>query len=90
MKSDSDLAVEIRTEIARQRGSRADDVDLQVLQGVVTLTGNLQSDLEKWNLRDAISGMPGVERVIDETMIAPEPSLRSADADAARPWFPAH
>lgn len=89
MKTDSDLRVEVRTEIARQRGSRADEVDVQVLQGAVTLTGSLPSDLEKWNLRDVINGMPGVERVVDETMIVPEPSLRSHDADVARPWFPA-
>jgi hypothetical protein len=54
----------------------------------VTLSGKPPGDLEEWNLRDAISGMPGVERLIDETMIAALPSLRSSDADAARPWFP--
>jgi len=88
MKSDSNLRDEIRAEIARQRGSRANDVELQVIQGVVTLTGTLQSDLEKWNLHDAIRGIPGVEGVIDETMIAPEPTLRSPDPDIAKPWFP--
>ena len=89
MKSDSLLRDEIRAEIARQRGRRANDVDLRVLQGVVTLTGTLQSDLEKWDLRDAIGLIPGVEDVIDETMTAPEPLPRASDADIAKPWFPA-
>jgi osmotically-inducible protein OsmY len=89
MKSDSELLSEMRDEVTRQRGGRTDDIDIQVFHGVVTLTGDVQSDLERWNLRDAITGMPGVERLIDETMVVPEPSVRSTDADIARPWFPA-
>ena len=89
MKSDIELRSEMRDEVTRQRGSRTDDIDIQVLHGVVTLTGDVQSDLEKWNLRDAITGMPGVERVIDETMIVPDPSIQSPAEDVARPWFPA-
>jgi len=88
MTSENDLCVEIRAEIARQRGSRADAIDVQVLEGIVTLTGTLPSDLDRWNLRDAVIGMAGVKRLIDETMTAPEPSLRSPDADIAKPWFP--
>ena len=88
MKSDSDLCAEIRTEIERRWDARANLIDLQVHDGVVTLTGNLPSDADKWNLRDAIGGLPGVKRVVDETMIAPEPSLRVPQADIARPWFP--
>lgn len=89
MRSDSQLQLEIRNEVARQLGDRADDTGVQVLQGVVTLTGQLRSDLEKWNLRDAITAMAGVENLVDETMIVPGPAPRSPDADAARPWFPA-
>ncbi len=88
MKSDGDLRDEIRDELSKQRGSRADELDVQVMQGVVTLTGQLPNEREKWALRDALSDMPGVEGVIDETMIAPEPSPRSPDGDTARAWFP--
>ena len=88
MTSDNDLCVEIRAEIARQRGSRADAIDVQVLEGIVTLTGTLPSDLDRWNLRDAVIGMAGVKRLIDETMTAPDPSLRSSDSDIAKAWFP--
>ena len=88
MKSDTDLCADIRTEIERRWDARANPIDLQVHDGVVTLTGNLPSDSGKWNLCDAIGGMPGVKRVIDEMMIAPEPTLRVPQADIAMPWFP--
>ncbi len=89
MTPDNDLRAEVRTEVARQRGSRADEVDVQVLQSVVTLTGRLPSDHDKWKLSDAIRMMPGVTDVVDETMTVPDPALRSSDPDVARPWFPA-
>ena len=70
-------------------GTRADDLDVQVLRGAVTLTGKLQSDSEKWSLCDAINGMPNVTHLTDDTMVVPETSARLPDADVARPWFPA-
>ena len=88
MKSDSDLCADIRTEIERRWDGLANPIDLQVHDGVGTLTGDLPSDAEKWNVCDAIGGMPGVKRMIDEMMIVPEPSLRAPQADIARPWFP--
>jgi osmotically-inducible protein OsmY len=89
MKSDTELRIQIRDEITAQMGSRADDLDVQVLRGAVTLTGKLQSDSEKWSLCDAINGMPSVTRLTDDTMVVPGTSGRLPDADAARPWFPA-
>ena len=89
MKSDAELTLQIRDEITAQMGTRADDVDVQVLRGAVTLTGQLQSDGQKWGLRDAINGMPSVTRYTDDTMVVPQTSARGPDADVARPWFPA-
>ena len=89
MKSDTELQIQIRDEITAQMGSRADDVVLEVLNGTVTLTGKLQSEVEKWTLCDAINGMPGVKRLNDDTMVVPDTSERVPDADTARPWFPA-
>ena len=88
MKSDTELHTQIRDEITAQMGSRADDVVLQVLRGAVTLTGRLQSEVQKWTLCDAINGMPGVTRLTDDTMVVPRPPVRSPDPDVARPWFP--
>lgn len=89
MKSDTELRIQIRDEITARMGSRADDLDVQVQGGAVTLTGKLQSDSEKWSLRDVINGMPGVTHLTDDTMVLPETVARLQDADVARPWFPA-
>ena len=89
MKSDTELRIQIRDEVTAQLGSRADDVDVQVLGGAVTLSGKLQSDSEKWALCDAINGMPSVRRLTDDTDVMPESSERLPNADIARPWFPA-
>jgi osmotically-inducible protein OsmY len=89
MKSDSELRTAVRDEITAQLGSHADDLDVQVQRGVVTLTGKLRSDIEKWTLCDAINGMPGVTRLTDDTMVVPESPEHLPQADAARPWFPA-
>ena len=89
MKSDAELRIQIRDEITAQLGIRADDVDVQVLRGAVTLTGELQSDSQKWALCDAINGMPGVTHLTDDTMVVPETAERLQDADVTRPWFPA-
>jgi len=89
MKSDTELRIQIRDEITAQMGSRTDDVDVQVLHGAVTLTGNLRSDSQKWSLCDAINGMPSVTRLTDDTMVVAEASARLQNADVARPWFPA-
>ena len=89
MKSDSELRIQIRDEITAQMGTLADDVDVQVLRGAVTLTGKLQSDSQKWALCDAINGMPGVMRLTDDTGVVPETSDRLQNADVARPCFPA-
>lgn len=89
MKSDSDLRRDIQVELLRQLAVGAQSIDVQVLDGVVTLTGHVTSDLDRWRLDDAIRAIPGVQGLVDETMVAPEAPRASPDADAARPWFPA-
>ncbi len=89
MKSDNDMQHDIRNELVQMLSGNAGKLDVQVLEGVVTLTGNVNSDLQRWNVEDAIRRMPGVRGFIDETLVvALEAPLRSADADTARPWFP--
>lgn len=89
MKSDSDLRYDVRVELLRQFSAGADAIDVQVLDGVVTLTGHVGSDPDKWRLGDAVRTLAGVRGLIDETMVVPEAPLASPDPDTARPWFPA-
>ncbi len=88
MKSDSDLRDEIQVELVQQFSADAQRMDVQVLDGVVTLTGNVGSDLDRWRLDDAIRKMTGVRGLIDKTMAVPEAPLANSDPDIARPWFP--
>ena len=90
MKSDSELQNDVRDVLARQPDLRSDGIDVQVLDGVVTLTGEVRSDLERWNMRDAICSLPGVVSLTDEMMVKPEAPAQSPDPDIARPWFPAN
>ena len=89
MKSDSDLRDDIQVELVQQFSAGAERMEVQVLDGVVTLTGNVGSDVDRWRLDDAVRKMTGVRELIDKTIAAPEAPLESSDPDIARPWFPA-
>jgi osmotically-inducible protein OsmY len=88
MKSDADLQHEVQDELATLRSSGADETDVHVLNGVVTLTGKVRSDGGKWSAEDAVRRMPGVKGLRDETMVVhPEPGNQPSE-DTARGWFP--
>mgnify|MGYP001795749832 CR=1 FL=1 len=89
MKSDNDMQPDIREELARVLSGNAEKLNVQVLEGVVTLTGSVDSDREKWNVEDAIRRMPSVRGLINNTLVvALDAPGRGADADTVRPWFP--
>ena len=88
MKSDSDLQHDVQDELARLCSSGADEIDVRVLEGVVTLTGKVSSDWKKWGAEDAVRRMPGVKGFRDETMVVPSEAGKQPDADIARGWFP--
>lgn len=88
MKSDNDLRYDIHAELLRQLSISAEKIDVQVLDGVVTLTGRLESDLERWRVDDTVRAMTGVKGLIDQTMVAPEAPRASPNPDTARSWFP--
>ena len=89
MKSDSDLQSDIRLALLRQFSTDAQTVDIQVLDGVVTLTGHVGSERDKWRLNDLIHAMADVKVLIDDTLVVHDAQGALPAADAARPWFPA-
>lgn len=89
MKSDSDLRDDIQLELSRQFSTGAESIDVQVLDGVVTLTGRVTDDPTKWRLDDAVRAVAGVQGLIDETMVYADALRAGPDGDTARPWFPA-
>ncbi len=91
MKSDNDLQQAVRDELLRMLAGRADALNVQVLDGVVTLTGRLDNQGQKWNVADAVRSLPDVQHLVDEIevfVIEAPGSGAGADADTARPWFP--
>ena len=90
MTSDSQLQHDARLELVREPGVDADRIEVQVCDGVITLIGNVRSELEAWRAADAVLRVPGVRAVVNEAMVAGEtPDHPRDDADIARPWFPA-
>ena len=90
MRSDSELQLDARLELVREPGVDAESIEVRVRDGVAVLTGNVRSEAESWSAADAVRRVPGVQSVVNETMIAREASILLADTDAdiARPWFP--
>ena len=90
MTSDSELQRNARRELVREPGVDAEGIEVRVQDGVATLTGNVRSDAESWSAADAVRRVPGVQSVVNETMISRETSVLPADTDAdvAKPWFP--
>ena len=92
MRSDSELQHDARLELMRERGADAERVEIRVRDGVAVLTGNVRSEAESWSAADAVRRVPGIQSVVDETMIIRESSVlpANADADVAHPWFPSN
>jgi osmotically-inducible protein OsmY len=88
MKSDSELLQDVLNELARVSTVHAGDIDVRVSAGVVTLTGEVRSDLEKWNAEDAVRCMRGVKGLLNDTLVIAEEPDPQLEADVARPWFP--
>lgn len=89
MKSDSDLLSEIQAELLTQFSGDHEAIDVQVVDGVVTLTGRLGSELDRWQLDNAVRAIPGVQELINETIVLPEMLSTAPNSDTAKPWFPA-
>ena len=89
MKTDSDLRSEIQVELLSQFSAGAEALDVQVLDGVVTLTGRMPSELERWQLDDSIRAIADVRDLINQTIVLPETLSSHHVSDTAKPWFPA-
>ena len=92
MNSDSELQHDARLELVRERGVDAEKIEIRVQDGVAVLTGNVRSEAESWSAADAVRRVPGIQSVVDETMIIRQSPVLPADTDAdvARPWFPSN
>lgn len=92
MRSDSELLHDARLELVREPGIDAERIEVRVQDGIAILTGNVRSEAESMSAADAVRRVPGVQSVVNETIIIRETSVLPADSDAdvARPWFPSN
>jgi osmotically-inducible protein OsmY len=90
MRSDNELQHDARLELVRELGVDAERIEIRVRDGVAILSGNVRFEAESWSAADVVRRVPGIQSVVDETMIIRESSVLPADTDAdvARPWFP--
>lgn len=88
MQTDSELQQSVRRFIAERPDVGHGEIDVQVLEGIVTLTGTMRNENEKWQIGDAICAMPGVKSLLNHTMTVPSVQEGANDSDIARPWFP--
>lgn len=90
MRSDSELQRNARLGLERESGVDAGGIEVRVQDGVAILTGNVRSEAASWSAADAVRRVPGVQSVVNETMIIRETPVlpTDTDADVAQPWFP--
>ncbi len=84
MKSDAQLQQDVLAELRWEPSVHATQIEVQVKDGIVTLTGEVGSTLEKWNAERAsqrVAGVRGLAMALDVHLSTP---ARRSDADIAR------
>lgn len=84
MTSDRELQRNVQDELAWEPAVHANEINVRVDAGVVTLTGNVCSYFEKWNAARAVHRLSGVTGLLDDTRVVPDNPDRYLDADVAR------
>ncbi len=84
MKTDTELQRDVMTELKWEPTIRAAEIGVSVKDGVVTLTGNVDSYAKKWAAERAAKRVYGVKAVAEEIKVSlPDPWKRT-DEDIAR------
>jgi osmotically-inducible protein OsmY len=83
MKTDSQLQHDVSTELKWEPAVQAARIGVEVKDGVLTLTGQVDSYAQKWSAERAAQRVPGVLAMTSELQVQlPGPSQRT-DADIA-------
>ena len=83
MKTDTELQRDVMTELKWEPGIRAAEIGVAVKDGVVSLSGNVDSYSKKWAAAHAARRVAGVKSVTEDIKLSPPVSLKRADADIA-------
>lgn len=83
MKTDSDLKKDVLTELSWDPLVPETKVGVSVSEGVVTLTGHLESYAEKVATKRAVERVAGVKAIAMEMDVVPEGSHKRSDTEIA-------
>ena len=83
MKADADLLREVRAELAWDPAVKCNAIDVAVKDGVVSLTGNLETFADKHAAEKALRRVAGVQAVAIDLQVKLAPHHQRSDADIA-------
>lgn len=84
MKTDRQLQQDIMAELTREPAVQAEHIGVEVTDGVVTLSGHVQSYCEKWRAEESAQRVSGVNALAVEIDVQLPGTAQRADADIAR------
>jgi osmotically-inducible protein OsmY len=83
VKTDRELQIDVLDELKWEPGVEATDIGATVKDGVVTLTGTVDSYTEKWAAESAVKRVSGVKALAEELQVKLPGSSERTDADIA-------
>ena len=84
MKTDTQLQRDVMDELARDTNIHATDIGVEVRDGIVTLSGDVGSFLEKCEAERVASRVAGARAIVVSLEVQPASHDRHTDADIAR------
>ncbi|AJC17137.1 BON domain-containing protein [Pandoraea sputorum] len=84
MKTDIQLQRDVMDELARDTNIHANDIGVEVRDGIVTLSGDVGSFLEKCEAERVASKVAGARAIVVSLEVKPANHDRQTDADIAR------
>jgi len=84
MKTDTELQQDVMNELKWEPTVKAAEIGVGVTDGVVTLSGNVDSYYEKWAAERAAARVFGVKAVAEEIQVKLPGSFKRSDGDIAR------
>jgi osmotically-inducible protein OsmY len=83
MKTDSDLRRDVEQELEWDTRVDARDIGVAVKEGIVTLSGHVNSYAQRWAAQDAASSVEGVKALANEVEVKLPASGRRSDTEIA-------
>lgn len=83
MKTDADLKRDVEAELAWDPAIRSTAIGVSVKQGIVTLTGHIDTYSEKWAVERALKRVDGVKAIALEMDVRLSPAHQRSDTDIA-------